>query len=140
MSQTFSRQLFVNLPVRDLPKSIEFFRKLGFTFDPQFTDASATCMVVGDGCFVMLLAESRFRDFTKKPICDATRHTEAIFAVRLETRAEVDTMVRQALAVGGSPSMDATDHGFMYASSFQDLDGHLWEVFQMDVSAMPKAT
>lgn len=132
MTTTKPRKLFVNLPVRDLPRSIAFFTKLGFTFNAQFTDEHATCMIVSEEAYVMLLAEHRFRDFTKRPIADATTQTEALFALSCESRAEVDHLVRTAVAAGGSHAMDAQDYGFMYAWSFYDLDGHHWEVMWMD--------
>ena len=127
-----ARQLFVNLPVADLARSVEFFAALGFEFDARFTDETATCMVVGEGVSVMLLAEPFFATFTKKSVADATTHTEAILAVSVGSRKEVDELVHKALAAGGKPSNDPMDHGFMYGWSFQDPDGHLWEVFHMD--------
>lgn len=130
-----SRKIFVNLPVRDLDKSVEFFTTLGFQFNPQFTDDSATCMIVSEEAFVMLLVESRFKDFTKKEVCDSTTHTEAILALSAESREEVDEIVNKALDAGGQPANDPMDQGFMYAWSFQDIDSHLWEVLYMDPSA-----
>jgi len=130
-----SRKIFVNLPVRDLDKSVEFFTTLGFEFNPQFTDDSATCMIVSEEAFVMLLVESRFKDFTKKEVCDSTTHTEAILALSAESREEVDEIVNKALDAGGQPANDPMDQGFMYAWSFQDIDSHLWEVLYMDPSA-----
>jgi predicted lactoylglutathione lyase len=131
------RKIFVNLPVRDLKRSVDFFTKLGFTFDPRFTDDKATCMIVSDEAFVMLLVEGRFRDFTKNRICDTSTHTEGLFALAVGSRAEVDEMVRTAVANGGRHALDAADHGFMYAWSFYDPDGHHWEVFHMDPQAIP---
>jgi predicted lactoylglutathione lyase len=130
-----SRKIFVNLPVRDLDKSVEFFTTLGFEFNPQFTDDSATCMIVSEEAFVMLLVESRFKDFTKKEVCDSTTHTEAILALSAESREEVDEIVNKALDAGGQPANDPMDQSFMYAWSFQDIDSHLWEVLYMDPSA-----
>ena len=127
-----SRSIFVNLAVRDLGRSVEFFRKLGFEFNAQFTDESASCMVVGDGAFVMLLVHDRFKDFTKKPIVDSHAQTEVLVAVSAESREAVDAMVNAALAAGGSPANEPQDHGFMYGWSFQDPDGHIWEVVWMD--------
>jgi predicted lactoylglutathione lyase len=126
--------MFVNLPVRDLQRSVDFFTRLGFAFNPQFTDESATCMIVSDESYVMLLVEARFRDFTRNQISDTRTHTEALIALSLGSRAEVDQMVRTALASGGRPAMDPQDHGFMYGWSFYDPDGHHWEVFWMDPS------
>jgi len=131
-----SRKLFLNLPVRDLKRSIAFFTKLGFSFNPQFTDDNATCMIVSEEAFVMLLVEARFRDFTKKQICDTRTQTEGIFAVSAASRDEVDSLVKAALAAGGTHASDPVDHGFMYGWSFHDLDGHHWEVIYMDPSAI----
>ena len=125
-------QIFVNLPVKDLNKSVEFFTKLGFTFNPQFTDENATCMIVGENNFVMLLVEKFFKTFTKKEIADATKTTEAIIALSMDTRERVDEIGDKALAAGGKESNETQDHGFMYTRSFQDLDGHIWEFFHMN--------
>jgi len=136
MTAASSRKIFVNLAVKDLGKAVEFFTQLGFSFDPQFTDEHATCMIVSDEAFVMLLAEDRFKDFTKKEIVDSTTHTEAILALSADSKEAVDELVNKALAAGGQPANDPMDHGFMYGWSFQDLDGHLWEVLWMDPSAV----
>lgn len=129
-------RIFVNLPVKRLNKSIEFFTQLGFSFNPQFTDETATCMIVSDDIFVMLLTEEKFKTFTPKPICDATKSTEVLVALSCESRPKVDEMVRQAVAAGGTTYNKAQDHGFMYSHGFQDLDGHIWEVFYMDPGAV----
>ncbi len=131
-----SRKLFVNLPVRDLKRSMEFFTKLGFEFNPKFTDENAACMIVSSEASVMLLAEPYFSTFTKNALCDTRTHSEALFALSCESRAEVDETVKKALAAGGRPAMDAQDHGFMYGHSFYDLDGHHWEVLWMDPQAL----
>ena len=128
-------QIFVNLPVKDLDKSIEFFTQLGYTFNPQFTDEIATCMIVSDTIFVMLLTEEKFKTFTPKAICDATKSTEVLVCLSCESRANVDDMVRKALAAGGSTYNEPQDHGFMYAHGYQDLDGHIWELVYMDPNA-----
>lgn len=129
-------KMFVNLPVKNLNRSIEFFTKLGFRFDPRFTDETATCMIVGEDSFVMLLTEAKFKTFTPKPICDATKSTEVLVALSSESRERVDEMVRKAVAAGGSTHNEPQDHGFMYGHGFQDLDGHIWEVMWMDMSAV----
>ena len=129
-----SRKLFVNLAVDDLGRSVDFFTDLGFSFDPRFTDEQATCMIVSDEAFVMLLVENRFKDFTKKELADPTTETEAIVAVSAESREQVDEFADKALAAGGSPANDPMDMGFMYGRSFHDPDGHLWEVIWMDPS------
>ena len=136
MATSPSRKVFINLPVADLDKSVDFFTQLGFTFDPKFTDETATCMNLSDEAFVMLLVTDRFKDFTKKDVGDATRSTEVILALSAESRDEVDELVGKALDAGGQPSNDKMDLGFMYGWSFQDLDGHLWEVMHMDQSAL----
>jgi uncharacterized protein len=133
-----SRKIFLNLPVRDLKRSIEFFTRLGFSFNPQFTDENAACMIVSEEAFVMLLVEARFKDFTRKQICDTRSQTEGIFALSAESRAEVDELVKTAIAAGGTHAADPIDHGFMYGWSFHDLDGHHWEVVYMDPSAIAR--
>ena len=135
MPDRHSRRLFVNLAVRDLERSKEFFTKLGFSFDPQFTDDKAACMILGEEAFVMLLTEPFFRTFTKRDLCDTKKQTEGLFALSCESRAEVDQMVKNAIDAGGKHAMDPQDHGFMYGWSFYDLDGHHWEVLWMDPAA-----
>ena len=136
MTANGSRKLFVNLAVEHLDRSVEFFTKLGFSFDPRFTDESATCMIVGEDAYVMLLVESRFADFTKKEIADPDAVTEAILAFSAESREQVDELADVALAAGGSPANDPMDMGSMYGRSFHDPDGHLWELMWMDPSAL----
>jgi uncharacterized protein len=136
MSVKHSRKIFVNLPVRDLTKSMDFFATLGFEFNRQFTDEKAACMVVSDEGFVMLLSEPFFRTFTKRELCDTATHTEGLFALSCDSRAEVDDLVKKAIAAGGKHAMDPQDHGFMYGWSFYDLDGHHWEVLWMDAAAI----
>jgi len=133
---TTPHKLFVNIPVRDLQRSITFFEALGFTFNRQFTDATATCMLVGEDAYFMLLTRERFTDFSKRPVGDPAKETSALFAISVDSRAQVDETVKKALAAGGSPAADPQDHGFMYGSSFYDPDGHHWEVFWMDPSAI----
>jgi predicted lactoylglutathione lyase len=130
------RKLFVNIPVSDLQRSIDFFESLGFAFNTQFTDASATCMLVGEDAYFMLLTRDKFQDFSKRPTADATQATNALYAFSVNSRAEVDDIVHRAFAAGGLPAHDPRDHGFMYQWSFFDLDGHHWEVFWMDPAAV----
>src|SRR5438093_11417397 len=132
MSANHSRKIFVNLPVRDLKKSMDFFSSLGFEFNRQFTDEKAACMVVSSEAFVMLLSEPFFRTFTKRQLCDTTSHTEGLFALSCDSRTEVDDLVKKAIAAGGKHAMAPQDHGFMYGWSFYDIDGHHWEVLWMD--------
>jgi predicted lactoylglutathione lyase len=131
-----SREIFVNLPVRDLEKTKAFFAKLGFHFNPKFTDQNAACMIVGDKAFVMLLVEPYFKTFTKRAIADTTSTSEAIFALSCTGRDEVDQLVKTALESGGQAAMPPQDHGFQYGHSFYDLDGHHWEVIWMDPAAV----
>lgn len=131
-------KIFVNLPVKDLEKTMTFFKKLGFEFNPQFTDENAACMVITEGSiFAMLLKEPFFQGFTKKQIADATKTTEVLIALDMESKAAVDDMVAKALEAGGSSYAPPVDHGWMYQHSFADLDGHQWELVYMDESALP---
>lgn len=126
------RQIYVNLPVKNLASSVDFFTSLGFSFELRFTDATATCMVVGQEIFVMLLTEEKFRTFTPKAICDATKNTEVLICLSCESREEVNSLVRKAVEAGGSTYSEPQDHGFMYGHGFQDLDGHIWELMYME--------
>ena len=132
------KQIFVNLPVKDLTKTVEFFTKLGFRFNPQFTDDNATCMIVADNIFVMLLVEKFFKTFTKKEICDAKKSTEVLIALSAESREKVDEMINIALEAGGIEPRAPQDHGWMYGRSFEDINGHQWEIIYMDESAAKK--
>lgn len=129
-------KLFVNIPVADVQRAIHFFEALGFAFNPQFTDPSATCMLVGEDAYFMLLTEEKFLSFSSRPLGDRTKETSALFALSVESREAVDAMVQAAIAAGGSHAVDPMDHGFMYGWSFRDLDGHHWEVFWMDPAAI----
>jgi hypothetical protein len=130
-------QIFVNLPVKSLDRSVAFFERLGFAFDPRFTDDSCACMVINEGAsYAMLITRERFADFATKPIADARATTEALICLSADSRDGVDEFADSALAAGGAPAKDAMDHGFMYARSFQDLDGHHWEVMWMDQAAV----
>ncbi|MBL0422712.1 VOC family protein [Ramlibacter sp. AW1] len=139
-----SRQIFVNLPIKDMARSRAFFEALGFEFEPRFTNDQGACMVVSrDHSYVMLLVEPFFQTFTKKPVFDARQGTEVLVCLSCGSRAEVDEMVRTALAAGGTAPNAPQDHGFMYAHGFEDLDGHGWEVMWMDpaaAGAAPAAT
>jgi uncharacterized protein len=130
------RKLFVNVPVSDVQRSIQFFEALGFTFNQQFTDATAAAMLVGEDAYFMLLGTEKFASFTRRPLGDAQQQTGAIYALSASTRAEVDEIVHKAVAAGGSHALEPQDHGFMYGWSFYDPDGHHWEVFYMDPSVL----
>jgi len=127
--------LFVNLAVKDLPRTMEFFSALGFDYDRRFCDDNAACMIVNDRACVMLLKESFFGTFTDRRLCDTTTHTEGLFAISCERREAVDAFVDRALARGGTVAKAPVERGFMYSRSFYDLDGHHWEVLWMDVEA-----
>jgi predicted lactoylglutathione lyase len=127
-----SKKIFVNLPVKDLARSVEFFTKLGYTFNPQFTDENATCMVISEDIFVMLLVEKYFGTFTPKAIADAKQTSEVLVALSCDSRAEVERVVNAALAAGARRYREPNDLGFMYQWGFEDLDGHIWEHFWMD--------
>ena len=133
------RNLYVNLPVKDLERTVDFFAALGFSFNPMFTDENATCMIINDGTSVMLLVESFFATFTRKPLADAHAVTETLLALSLDSRADVDDFVAKALAKGASEYAEPRDLGFMYQRGIADLDGHQWEVFFMDESQFPEA-
>jgi predicted lactoylglutathione lyase len=132
------RWIFVNLPVKDLSKSMEFFTKIGFKNNPQFTDHTAACMVISDDIYVMILTETKFKEFTPKSICDATKSSEVLVCLSCESRDAVNDMVRKAVAAGGSTYADPKDYGFMYQHGFQDPDGHMWELIWMNPKAVEK--
>lgn len=134
-----AQKIFVNLPVKNLQRSMDFFGALGYSFNPQFTDENAACMVVSDNIFVMLLVEPYFQTFIRQPVSDAHRSTEVLIALDVENREAVDEMLAKVLAGGGTEVREAKDHGFMYIRAFQDLDGHTWEIFWMDMAAAPAA-
>jgi uncharacterized protein len=137
---SMSREIFVNLPIRDMERTKAFFTSLGFAFNPQFTNDKGACMVIGEHSFVMLLVEPFFQTFTSKPVADATKSTEVLVCLSCTSRAEVDDLVRKALAAGGTAPQPPQDHGFMYGHGFTDLDGHGWELVYMDPSAaLPQA-
>lgn len=127
-----ARKIFVNLPVKDLQKSMAFFSSLGFTFNMQFTDETAACMVISENIYTMLLTEKKFKDFTPNPICDAKKSTEALICLDTDSRADLEMMVKKAAAAGGTVYAKPQDHGFMYQHGFQDLDGHIWELVYME--------
>ncbi len=130
-------KLFLNLPVTDLQRSIRFFEALGFAFNPGFTDATATCMLIGEDAYAMLLSHERFAALGR-PLADPREAgTGAHYALSVDNREDVDAMVAAAVAHGGTPGGEPQDHGFMYGSSFYDPDGHQWDVFWMDPAAIP---
>ena len=129
-------KIFVNLPVKDLSKTMEFFTKLGYKFNPQFTDDKAACMIISEDIFTMLLTEEFFKTFTKKELADASKTTEVITCLSAESRQHVDDLVKKAIEAGGTIYKEPQDHGFMYGHAFQDLDGHLWEIMWMDPAAV----
>jgi predicted lactoylglutathione lyase len=132
-------KMFVNLPVRDLKKTMDFFGELGFKFNPMFTDENAACMVISEDNYAMLLVEKFFKSFIPdKEICDTTRSAEVLVALSTKTRKDVDQLIRKAVAAGGSEYRQAQDYGWMYGRAFQDINGHIWEIFYMDMKAIPE--
>jgi len=132
-------KVFINLAVKDLPRSLEFFGALGFSVNPDFTNEQGACLVISEGSiYAMLLVEPFFKGFTKKEICNAHTHTEVLIALDVNSREEVDEMVRKAVEAGGSTYMEPQDHGWMYQHSFADPDGHQWEICFMDESKLPQ--
>ena len=129
-------KIFVNLPVKDLRKSIEFFTQLGYWFNQQFTDETAACMVISDDINAMLLTHKKFSQFTNKQIADATKTTEVLTCLSCESRDAVNKLVDKALAAGATEAREPQDFGFMFGRSFNDLDGHIWEIMWMDPSAV----
>ena len=128
-------QIYVNLPVKNLERSRAFFTSLGYGFNPQFSNESGACMVIGENIYAMPLVESFFQTFTKKPVADATRSTEVLVCLSCDSRAQVDELVAKARAAGGTVPNEAQDHGFMYGHGFEDPDGHVWELMYMDPNA-----
>lgn len=130
-------KIFVNLPVKDLDRSKAFFEGLGYTFNPQFSDENAACMVISEAIYAMLLIEPYFATFTQKPICNAHENTEVLIALDASSREEVQRTIAKAKELGATIYKDPADHGWMYQHSFADLDGHQWEFAYMDVSQFP---
>jgi uncharacterized protein len=132
-------KIFINLPVKDLNKSKAFFTNLGYSFNPQFTDEKAGCMVISDSIFAMLLTETYFGTFTKKAVSDAKTSTEVLIALDAQSKEEVQQLIAKAEQLGATIYNDPQDHGWMYQHSFADLDGHQWELFYMDQSQLPNS-
>jgi predicted lactoylglutathione lyase len=130
-------KIFVNLPVKDLNRSKDFFTSIGFTINPQFTDDTAACVVISEDIYAMILTHAKFKEFTKKQIADATQTTEVLTCLTTDSKDKVNEMVDKAIAAGGTEARDPMDYGFMFARSFNDPDGHIWEVMWMDMNAAP---
>lgn len=129
------KQIYVNLAVNDLERSKAFFSALGLSFEPQFTNGQAACLILGDNIYAMLLVRDLFKSFTRKPLCDPNESTEALVGLSCESRQEVDALVARALAAGGTVPRAPQDYGFMYGHGFEDIDGHIWELIYMDPNA-----
>ena len=130
-------KIFINLPVEDLDKSVSFFSNLGYTFNPQFTDEKAACMIISDSIFAMLMIKDYFKTYTKKQVSDAKIFTEVLIALDANSKEEVQQIVAKASALGASLYSEPQDHGWMYQHSFADLDGHQWEFMYMDINQLP---
>jgi len=133
-------KMFVNLPVKNLDKSKTFFQAIGYSFNPQFSDDTGACMVISDENYAMLLTEPKMREFTPRPIADATKSTEVIVCLSLDSREDVASVVEKALTAGASRVGEPRDYGFMVQDGFQDLDGHIWEFFWMDPNHIQRDT
>jgi uncharacterized protein len=132
-------QIFINLPVKDLAASFDFYAKMGFTNNPNFSDDSAKCMVFSEEIFVMLLTHDRFKTFVHKPIADLTNAVSCLLSLSVDSVATMDTLMENAVAAGGKEPIEAKDHGFMQQRTLEDLDGHVWEIFYMDITKLPQA-
>jgi predicted lactoylglutathione lyase len=139
MDSIMHKQIYVNLAVDNLEQSKAFFSAIGFSFDPQFTNGQAACLILGDNIYAMLLVKSLFKSFTRKPLCNPRESTEALLGLSCESRGAVDALVAKALAAGGSAPRAPQDFGFMYGHGFEDIDGHIWELIHMDPSAQAAA-
>ena len=134
-----AKQMFLNIAIKDLAKSVGFFKKLGFTFDKKFTNKDATCMIVGKDIYVMLLTQKFFKTFVKKRIINPKKECEGIIGIHVGSKKEVDILFSKAIKAGGRKDKEGYDYGWMYGKTFEDLDGHIWEVFYMNVNKMPKS-
>ena len=133
-----AKQIFVNLPVKDLNKSKEFFTKIGYSFNEKFTDHNAACLVIGDNIYAMLLTESFFKSFIRKELADCSKSSECIVALSAESKEEVDEIIQKAFEAGAGKHNEKQDQGWMYSGGFKDLDGHLWEYVYMDMAGIPQ--
>jgi predicted lactoylglutathione lyase len=132
-------KIFVNLPVKDLKRTMDFFSSLGFSYNPQFTDEKAACMIINQDSSVMLLKEDFFKSFTKKGIVNAHNCTEVLTAISTDSRERVNDIVNKAISLGVTEAREPEDYGYMYTRSFNDPDGHIWEVSWMDLNSLPQA-
>lgn len=131
-------KIFVNIAVKDLPRSMTFWKALGYSFNQQFSDETAACLVFSEDVYAMLLTHAKFKDFSPNPICDTSKHTEVLLALSCESKTDVTDKMNKALAAGARRYSEPKDHGFMYQDGFQDLDGHVWELFYMDPTFVQK--
>lgn len=132
-----SKQVFINLAVKDLQKSQNFYTALGFTNNPQFSDETAKCMVWSESIFVMLLTHEKFASFATKPIADTKSYLAGLFSLSVDSVDAVNSIVAQGLEAGGTEPNEMRDYGFMQQRTVEDPDGHTWEVFYMDVTKFP---
>jgi len=132
-------QIFINLPVKNLEKSMNFYAKMGFTNNPQFSDDTAKCMVFSEEIFVMILTHEKFKSFATKPIADASKTTAVLLSLSVESIDKVNEIVVNAVSAGGKEPVEPKDYGFMQQRTLEDLDGHTWEIFFMEISKMPQS-
>lgn len=133
-----AKKIFVNLPVSDLNRSMEFFKKMGYEFNPQFTDETAACMVISDDIYTMLLTNGKFKEFTPKEIADSSKTTEVITCLSCDSKDELNNLMEKAIAAGATENNEPKDYGFMYQRSYSDLDGHIWELVWMNEDEIPQ--
>ena len=131
-------QIFINLPVKDLERSFDFYTKMGFTNNPQFSDDSGKCMVFSEEIFVMLITHDKFKTFITKPITDVSKTTSALLSISVESLDRVNEISNNAISAGGKEPIEAKDYGFMQQRTIEDPDGHIWEIFYMDMSKFPQ--
>ncbi|WP_333663083.1 VOC family protein [Chishuiella changwenlii] len=132
-----TRQVFINLAVKDLQKSTDFYTALGFTNNPQFSDDTSKCMVWSDTIYVMIMTHEKFSTFATKPIADTKSAVAGLFSLSVSSLDEVNKIVSNGLDVGGTEPHEIRDYGFMQQRTIEDYDGHTWEIFFMDVSKIP---
>ena len=131
-------QIFINLPVKDLERSFNFYTKMGFTNNPQFSDETAKCMVFSEEIFVMLITHDKFKTFITKPITDVSKTTSALLSISVESLDRVNEISDNAISAGGKEPVEAKDYGFMQQRTIEDPDGHIWEIFYMDMTKIPQ--
>lgn len=133
-----TKQIFINLAVKDIQKSMDFYTSLGFSNNPQFSDESAKCMVWSENIFVMIMTHEKFASFATKPIADTKSNLAGLFSLSVDSIEEMNRILNKGLNAGGKEPTDMKDYGFMQQRTIEDFDGHTWEVFYMDITKFPQ--